>query len=85
MIEPGGEIGVTTFPAMRVAELAIAGSIELEMRAIDYIYRTWLPASGHVPDHQPGFEVWNGVPFAHGHEHFELRLHIAVVDAATPL
>ena len=83
-IEPG-EIGVTRFPAMRVAELDLAGPIALEMRAIDYIYQTWLPSSGYVPDHQPGFEVWNGMPFAHGHEHFELRIHIAVTDAATPV
>jgi AraC family transcriptional regulator len=84
-IDPGGEIGVTRFPAMRVAELEIAGPIALEMRAIDYIYQTWLPSSGYVPDHQPGFEAWNGMPFAHGSEHFELRLHIAVTDAGTSI
>jgi AraC family transcriptional regulator len=84
-IEPGTEIGVTRFPAMRVAELDLAGPIALEMRAIDYIYQTWLPSSGYVPDHQPGFELWNGLPFAHGGEHFELRIHIAVTDAAAPL
>jgi len=31
------------------------------------------------------FEAWNGEPFAHGHEHFDLRIQLAVVDAATPL
>jgi hypothetical protein len=36
-----------------------------------------------LPDHQPMFEAWNGEPFAHGHEHFELRVQLAVVDAAT--
>ena len=35
-------------------------------------------------DHQPMFEAWNGEPFAHGLEHFELRVQLAVVDAATP-
>ncbi|HEV7553941.1 MAG TPA: AraC family transcriptional regulator, partial [Kofleriaceae bacterium] len=34
-IDPDSEIGVTRFPAMRVAELDIAGPIALEMRAID--------------------------------------------------
>jgi hypothetical protein len=38
-----------------------------------------------VPDDQPGFEAWNGEPFAHGLEHFDLRMQVAVVDAATPL
>jgi AraC family transcriptional regulator len=48
------------------------------------LYRSWLPRSGYVPDHQPMFEAWNGEPFAHGLEHFELRVQLAVVDAATP-
>jgi AraC family transcriptional regulator len=76
-----GDVNVTVFPAMKLAEIDIAGPIELEMRALDWLYRTWLPHSGYVPDHQPGFEAWNGEPFAHGHEHFELRVQLAVVAA----
>ncbi len=70
---------------MKIAEIEIAGTVDLEMRALDWIYRTWLPSSGYVPDHQPGFEAFNGEPFAHGPEHFELRIQIAIVDAAAPL
>jgi AraC family transcriptional regulator len=66
---------------MVLAELELAGPMELEMRALDWLYKTWLPRSGYVPDDQPGFEAWNGLPFAHGTEHFELRLQIAVVPA----
>jgi AraC family transcriptional regulator len=66
------------FPPMRVAELELKGSLELEMQALDWIYGTWLPQSGHSPDHQPAFEAWNGLPYAHGEEHFELRLQLAV-------
>jgi AraC family transcriptional regulator len=40
-----------------------------------------LPASGFVPDHQPAFEAWVGLPYAHGDEHFELRLQLAVIEA----
>ena len=78
-----GEISETRFPAMRMAEIDIAGPIELEMRALDWLYTTWLPRSGYAPDHQPGFEAWNGLPYAHGDTHFELRVQLAVVDAAT--
>jgi AraC family transcriptional regulator len=67
------------FPPMRVAELDVKGSIELELRALEWIYGTWLPTSGFAPDHQPAFEAWNGLPFAHGEEHFELRVQLAVV------
>ena len=73
------------FPAMCLAEVEVAGPIDLEQRAIDWMYRTWLPQSGFVPDHQPAFEAWNGRPFAHGESHFELRFQLAVVDASTAL
>lgn len=78
------EVSVIEFPPMKLAELDIAGPLELEQRAIDWLYGTWLPTSGWAPDHQPGFEAWNGEPFAHGMTHFELRVQLAVVDAATP-
>jgi AraC family transcriptional regulator len=79
-----GEVSVTEFPAMKLAELEIAGPIDLELRALYWLYGTWLPTSGWAPDHQPGFEAWNGEPFAHGMAHFELRVQLAVVDAARP-
>lgn len=80
-----GEVTITDFEPMRVAELDLAGSIDLELRALHWLYLTWLPGSGCAPAHQPVFEAWNGRPFAHGMEHFELRLHLPVVDGATPL
>jgi AraC family transcriptional regulator len=77
-----GDVSETSFPPMRVAEIEIAGPIELELQALEWLYTTWLPRSGYAPDHQPGFEAWAGLPFAHGETHFELRLQLAVVDAA---
>jgi AraC family transcriptional regulator len=68
-----------------VAEVEIAGTIELEMRAIDWVFRTWLPSSGYAPASQPCFEAWNGAPFAHGMEHFELRMHLPVVGLEEPM
>ncbi len=63
---------------MRVAQITISGGIDLEMRALDWLYGTWLPTSGCVPDNQPGFEAWIGRPFAHGFEHFELNIQIPI-------
>ncbi len=80
-----GDVSVASFEGMTVAELEIKGTIELEMRALDWLYKTWLPTSGYAPDHQPGFEAWNGLPYAHGMEHFELRLQLPVVDIRLPL
>ena len=80
-VEPDGEIGRYQFPAMRVAEVRMSGGIDLEIRALDWLYRTWLPNSGYVPDDLPGFEAWAGRPFEHGFEHFELSLQLPVTKS----
>ncbi len=80
-VQPQGEVGRYVFAPMRVAEVAISGDIELEQRAIDWLFGTWLPRSGFVPDEQPAFEAWVGRPFAHGFEHFELALQLPVKPA----
>jgi AraC family transcriptional regulator len=77
-VTPRGEIGRIEFPAMQVAEVEVRGPIDLEMRALDWLFGTWLPASGFVPTEQPGFEAWLGRPFAHGTKHFELVLQLPV-------
>ena len=73
-----GEVGRFRFPPMRVAQVEIRGGVDLELRALQWLYGTWLPRSGYVPDDQPGFEAWIGRPFAHGTEHFELHAQLPV-------
>lgn len=73
------------FAPMKVAEIALDGPIDVELRALDYLYRAWLPRSGYAPAHEPCFEAWEGAPFAHGTVRFALRLQLAVVDASAPL
>lgn len=77
-VATGGEVGRFDFPALRVAEVEIRGGIDLEMRALDWLFRTWLPASGYLPAGQPLFEAWIGRPFAHGPEWFELRVQVPI-------
>lgn len=76
--EASGEIGCFEFPPMRVAEVIVRGDLALEARAIDWLYKTWLPQSGYVPDDQPAFEAWIGKPFAHGNEYFEIAVQLPV-------
>jgi AraC family transcriptional regulator len=78
-----GDVSEIRFSPMKVAEIDMAGPVDLEIRALQWLYGAWLPRSGFTPDHQPGFEAWIGEPFAHGTTHFEVRLQLAVVDAAT--
>jgi len=81
----GDGVSETRFAAMKVAAVQIAGALELEMRALDWLYGTWLPRSGFAPDHQPCFEAYAGLPFSHGTSHFNLCVHLPVVDASFPL
>jgi AraC family transcriptional regulator len=75
---PRGEIGRFHFPPMKVAQVEIRGGIDLELRALQWLYGTWLPRSGYVPDDHPAFEAWIGRPFAHGTEHFELYAQLPI-------
>jgi AraC family transcriptional regulator len=77
-VPEGDDVGRYDFPAMRVAEVAIAGGIDLELRALDWMFGTWLPHSGFEPDDQPAFEAWIGRPFAHGEAHFEIVCQLPV-------
>lgn len=77
--DPADGVSVTDFPAMRVAEVRVSGDLALETRALDWLFDTWLPASGCLPDEQPGFEAWIGRPFAHGVERFEIALQLPVM------
>lgn len=78
---PEGDIGVFRFPSMRVAEVEVRGDIMVEVRALDWLYKTWLPHSSCVPADHPAFEAWIGRPFAHGREHFELVCQLPVTVA----
>lgn len=75
---PAGEVGRTTFPPMTVAQVEVRGGIDLELRALQWLFGTWLPRSGYVPDDQPCFEAWIGRPLAHGMEHFELHAQLPI-------
>jgi AraC family transcriptional regulator len=77
-VQAEGEVGRIEFPAMLMAQIAVRGGIDLEMRALDWLYKTWLPSSGYLPTDQPCFEAWLGYPFAHGMEHFELFVQLPV-------
>lgn len=76
--QPKGEIGRHRFPPMLVAQVEIDGGIDLELRALQWLYGVWLPRSRYVPDDQPCFEAWVGRPFAHGMSRFVLGAQLPV-------
>jgi AraC family transcriptional regulator len=77
-VTPRGEVGRHRFPPLTVAEVAIRGGVDLELRALQWLYGSWLPRSGFVPDDQPGFEAFVGRPFAHGTAYFELAAQLPI-------
>lgn len=80
--EAEGEVGRLVLPELTVAELDLDGPIDLEGRALDWLFSTWLPTSGYVPDAQPCFEAWHGRPFGDGMARFRLRVQLPVVRSA---
>ena len=70
------EVGRYRFPPMTVAQVAIRRGIDLEHRALRWLYGSWLPRSGYIPDDHPGLEAWIGRPFAHGTEHIEILVQL---------
>lgn len=77
-VEPRGEVGRIRFPEMVVAEVEVRGTIETELKALQWLYGVWLPRSGYVADDHPTFEAWIGRPFSHGKEWFELNVQMPI-------
>ncbi len=77
-IEAHGEIGRYDFPPMTVAQVEVRGDIELELRALQWLYGGWLASSGYVPDDLPCFEAWQGRPYGLGQTYFELDVQLPV-------
>jgi AraC family transcriptional regulator len=75
---PKGEIGRFRFPPMVVAQVEVRGGVDLELRALQWLFGVWLPNSGYVPDDHPCFEAFFGLPFANGTEYFELHAQLPV-------
>lgn len=72
------EVGSFSFPAMTVASVELRGGLDLALRCMDWLFNTWLPSSGYVPEDLPCFEAWLGQPYAHGNEHYELCAQLPV-------
>ncbi|MFO0977834.1 MAG: helix-turn-helix domain-containing protein [Planctomycetaceae bacterium] len=76
--QPQGEIGRYRFPSMLVADVPMKGDIYREIRLFRWLYGSWLPRSNYVPADLPSFEAWNGKPFEHGLQHFELSVQLPI-------
>jgi AraC-like DNA-binding protein len=76
-----GDVGTVDFAPMTVAEVDVRGPIDQEVRALGWLYRSWLPCSGFVPDNMPCFEAWHAAPYAGPDGEVHLRVQLAVTAA----
>jgi AraC family transcriptional regulator len=76
------EVHEVRFEAMKVAQVYMLGGVDLETRALDWLYGVWMPPSGYMPDHHPCFEAWVGLPLAQGMERCEINVQMPVVKTS---
>gem|GEM_PF-132136 len=55
--KPNGEIGRLTWPAGRIASIAIRGDVTQEYLALQYLLLAWLPRSRYQPANLPLLEI----------------------------
>ena len=74
-----GDISMVTFPACRVAAIHCQGDIMQEDKAIQYLFRYWLPRSRYQPANLPGMEIYRRQPAELGWERFDIDCAIPIV------
>lgn len=74
-----GEIGVLDFPACRVAAVRCLGDLKQEDKAIQYLFRYWLPRSRYQPANLPAMEIYRRQPAELGWEIYDLDCAVPIV------
>jgi AraC family transcriptional regulator len=77
--QPEGEVGMQDFPACQAATIRVQGGIEQEDRALQYLFRYWLPRSRYQPANLPGMEIYRRQPAELGWETFDIDCAVPVV------
>jgi AraC family transcriptional regulator len=74
-----GEVSIEDFPACQVAAIHCAGDLEQADRAVQYLFRCWLPRSRYQPANLPGMEIYRRQPAELGWEIFDIDCAVPVV------
>ena len=75
-----GPVSMVDFPACQVATVRVVGELAQEVRALQFLFRYWLPRSRYQPANQPGMEIYRQLPSEGGWQHFDLDCAIPIVD-----
>lgn len=74
-----GEVGMQNFPACQVAAIRCLGGLEQEDRAIQYLFRYWLPRSRYQPANLPGMEIHRRQPAESGWRIYNMDCAVPIV------
>lgn len=74
-----GEISVQDFPECTVAAIRCTGDINQVDRAVQYLFRYWLPRSRYQPANLPGMEIYHRQPAEIGWETFDIDCAVPIV------
>ncbi len=74
-----GEVSVQDFPACRVATIRCLGDLKQEDKAIQYLFRYWLPRSRYQPANLPAMEIYRRQPAELGWETYDLDCAVPIV------
>ena len=75
-----GEVNMLNFPACRVATIHCQGDLDQEDKAVQYLFRYWLPRSPYQPANLPGMEIYRRQPAELGWETFDLECAVPIVS-----
>lgn len=74
-----GPVSIQTFPACQVATIRVVGDLAQEDRALNYLFRYWLPRSRYQPANLPGMEIYRQLPGGSGWETLDMDCAVPVV------
>jgi AraC family transcriptional regulator len=73
------DVSVQDFPGCQVATIHCFGDIRHEDKAIQYLFRYWLPRSRYQPANLPGMEIYRRQPIELGWKTFDIDCAVPVV------
>ena len=73
------DVSLQDFPACQVATIHCFGDIGQADKAIQYLFRYWLPRSRYQPANLPGMEIYRRQPIELGWKTFDIDCAVPVV------
>lgn len=79
LAEPDDMVSIRQLPACTLACVPIVGDLYVVDRAVQYLFKYWLPRSPYLPDNLPGMEIYRKLPAELGWETFDLEGCVPIV------